>query len=53
MVVVTHHIGKPRHSTTAQKEKMTRERRRMLAGFSGGGSLTAGWTAGGEASAES
>lgn len=39
MVVVLHHIGRPRHSTISQNERMTRDRLRESEGFSGGGSL--------------
>ena len=39
IVVVFHHIGRPRQSMMSQKERMTRERRLVSAGFSGGGSL--------------
>src|SRR5947207_15152439 len=37
--VVLHHIGNPRNMTTAQNEKMTRVRMRMLSCDSGGGAL--------------
>ena len=37
MEVVLHHIGRPRKTTTAQKDKMTRLRTRMLSVSSGGG----------------
>lgn len=39
MVVVFHHIGRPRHSTISQNDRMTRDRLRESDGFSGGGSL--------------
>ena len=39
MVVVFHHIGRPRHRTINQNDRMTRERLRESEGFSGGGSL--------------
>lgn len=39
IMVVSHHIGRPRHSTISQKEKMTRDLLRVSDGFSVGGSL--------------
>lgn len=39
IVVVFHHIGRPRHRTTNQNDRMTRERLRESDGLSGGGSL--------------
>lgn len=39
MAVVFHHIGRPRHSTISQSDKITNERRRVSEGFSGGGCL--------------
>jgi hypothetical protein len=41
MLVVCHHIGRPRHSTMIQKEAITQERRRVSDGVSGGGSFLA------------
>lgn len=37
MLVVFHHIGKPRNMTIAQKDRMTSDRLWISAGFSGGG----------------
>lgn len=39
MVVVSHHIGSPRHTTMNQKDRMTHVRLRMSEGFSTGGCL--------------
>jgi len=39
MVVVSHHIGSPRHTTINQKDRMTHVRLRMSEGFSTGGCL--------------
>lgn len=39
IVVVLHHIGRPRHSTINQNDRMTTDRLRESEGFSGGGSL--------------
>lgn len=39
MAVVFHHIGRPRHSTISQSDKITKERLRVSEGFSGGGCL--------------
>jgi hypothetical protein len=39
MVVVFHHIGRPRHRTTNQNDIMTSERLRESEGLSGGGSF--------------
>ena len=39
MVVVFHHIGRPRQSTISQNERMMWLRRRTSDAFSGGGSF--------------
>jgi hypothetical protein len=39
MVVVSHHIGSPRHTMINQKDRMTHVRLRMSEGFSTGGCL--------------
>lgn len=39
IVVVFHHIGRPKNRTISQKERMMKDRRRTCAGFSGGGCL--------------
>lgn len=39
IVVVLHHIGRPRHRTINQNDRMTTDRLRESEGFSGGGSL--------------
>ncbi len=42
MVVVLHHIGRPRHSTISQNERMMWLRRRTSDAFSGGGTFRVG-----------
>jgi hypothetical protein len=39
IVVVLHHIGRPKNITITQKDRITKARSRMLSGFSGGGSF--------------
>jgi hypothetical protein len=41
MEVVFHHIGRPRHSTISQNDRIMWLRRRISDGFSGGGSFLA------------